>query len=108
MINGQLKGTSQSTYKGGLLRGSQLLNEKFILQWQDDAFQDYLGPPAAEAKPEAVDVLRRLTRQHTDNATPDEDDVILTEYVYTVVRVLSVSGVKTLIGELSPSRLTYY
>lgn len=63
VINGRMKGTDQSTYKGGLLRGSQLLNEKFILQWQQDGFQDYLGPPPAEEKPEALDVLRRLTRQ---------------------------------------------
>ena len=76
-----MKGTGQSTYKGGLLRGSQLLNEKFILQWQDDGFQDYLGPPAAEAKPEAMDVLRRLARRSTDDATTEEDDFILTEYV---------------------------
>eukprot|EP00636_Phaeomonas_parva_P006273 CAMPEP_0118862584 /NCGR_PEP_ID=MMETSP1163-20130328/7737_1 /TAXON_ID=124430 /ORGANISM="Phaeomonas parva, Strain CCMP2877" /LENGTH=477 /DNA_ID=CAMNT_0006796501 /DNA_START=10 /DNA_END=1443 /DNA_ORIENTATION=+ len=38
---------SRSTNKGGLLRGAQLLNERFIQRWQEDNYRDYLALPAA-------------------------------------------------------------
>lgn len=33
-----------NTYKGGLLHGSQILNERFIAQWTRDGYRDYLDP----------------------------------------------------------------
>lgn len=44
-VKAQIKGTStQSSYKGGLIRGSQMLNERFITSWIKDGYCDYLAP----------------------------------------------------------------
>ena len=35
---------SLSSYKGGLVRGAQLLNERFLSMWAKDSYRDYLKP----------------------------------------------------------------
>jgi len=57
-VNGNLS-SSRSTHKGGLLRGAQLFNERFIAMWQEDGYKDYLFPKSAE-KEEGRDVLSKL------------------------------------------------
>lgn len=39
---GTLLGGGFNSYKGGLLRGAQILNERFIAAWSRDGFRDYL------------------------------------------------------------------
>lgn len=39
-----LNGGGFNTYKGALLRGSQILNERFIAAWTKDGYRDYLDP----------------------------------------------------------------
>eukprot|EP01031_Cornospumella_fuschlensis_P033828 gene33828-40929_t len=41
---GQLHGGGFNTYKGALLRGTQLLNDKFVAAWTKDEYRDYLAP----------------------------------------------------------------
>lgn len=41
---GTLQGGGFNTYKGALLRGTQLLNEKFVAAWTKDNYSDYLAP----------------------------------------------------------------
>ena len=57
-VNGPLD-SGRSTHKGGLLRGCQLFNERFISMWQEDGYRDYLYPKE-EAPPEGRDVLTKL------------------------------------------------
>ncbi len=70
-VKAQIKGTStQSSYKGGLIRGSQMLNERFITSWIKDGYCDYLAP----AKEKSVyrdenatnSVLSKIIEQSTD------------------------------------------
>ncbi len=44
---GTLQGGGFNTYKGALLRGSQLLNDKFVAAWTKDDYVDYLEPAVA-------------------------------------------------------------
>jgi hypothetical protein len=37
-----------NTYKGGLVRGSQILNERFISAWTKDGYRDYLEDPVSK------------------------------------------------------------
>jgi len=39
-----------STYKGGLIRGAQLLNERFLAMWAKDGYKDYLQADKKEHK----------------------------------------------------------
>lgn len=36
---------TQASQKAGLIRGSQVLNERFLSQWAKDGHRDYLAPP---------------------------------------------------------------
>ena len=40
--SGENNAGSLSSYKGGLVRGAQLLNERFLSMWAKDNYQDYL------------------------------------------------------------------
>ena len=51
-VSGQ---ASSSTFEGSLLRGSKILNERFILAWKADEFQDYLEKPKANIDDEKVE-----------------------------------------------------
>lgn len=44
---GTIAGGGFNTYKGALLRGTQLLNEKFVAAWTKDNYCDYLAPLVA-------------------------------------------------------------
>lgn len=44
---GQLHGGGFNTYKGALLRGTQLLNDRFVAAWTKDDYCDYLAPLVA-------------------------------------------------------------
>jgi len=57
-MNGPLD-SARSTHKGGLLRGCQLFNERFISMWQEDEYKDYLYPQAPDRE-EGRDVLTKL------------------------------------------------
>jgi hypothetical protein len=57
-VSGNLS-SSRSTHKGGLLRGAQVFNERFIAMWQEDEYKDYLFPKEAERE-EGRDVLSKL------------------------------------------------
>jgi hypothetical protein len=51
---GTIAGGGFNTYKGALLRGTQLLNEKFVAAWTKDNYCDYLAPlvaPSPEGTP---------------------------------------------------------
>lgn len=41
------RGTTGSTTKGGLLKGAQVLNERFLLLWAKDGHRDYLNMPVS-------------------------------------------------------------
>jgi hypothetical protein len=41
---GTLGGGGFNTYKGALLRGTQILNDKFVSAWTKDDYRDYLAP----------------------------------------------------------------
>eukprot|EP00981_Chlorochromonas_danica_P015277 scaffold11522_cov239-Ochromonas_danica.AAC.4 len=41
---GTLHGGGFNTYKGALLRGTQLLNDRFVAAWTKDEYRDYLAP----------------------------------------------------------------
>lgn len=50
-VNGTVStGGGLNTYKGGLIRGAQILNERFISAWEKDGYKDYLdtkpSPPS--------------------------------------------------------------
>ena len=45
---GTLGGGGFNTYRGGLLRGAQLLNDKFIVAWTKDDYRDYLMTSTAK------------------------------------------------------------
>lgn len=44
---GTMQGGGFNTYKGALLRGTQLLNDRFIAAWTKDDYHDYLSPLVA-------------------------------------------------------------
>lgn len=44
---GQIQGGGFGAYKGALLRGTQILNDKFIAAWTKDEYRDYLAPMIA-------------------------------------------------------------
>lgn len=46
---------SSAAFVGSLLRGSKILNERFILAWKADEFQDYLEKPKASIDDEKVE-----------------------------------------------------
>ena len=50
---GQIKSTN--TFEGSLLRGTKILNEKFILAWKSDDFRDYLEKPSGNIEDETVE-----------------------------------------------------
>ena len=52
---------SSTTFGGSLLRGSKILNERFILAWKADEFQDYLQKPKANIDDEKVERDSLLT-----------------------------------------------
>jgi hypothetical protein len=54
-----LVSSSRASHKGGLLRGAQLFNERFIAMWQQDGYKDYLLPEKEKTE-EGRDVLTRL------------------------------------------------
>ena len=58
-VTGKNISSSRSSHKGGLLRGAQLFNERFIAMWQDDDYKDYLAPPPPRPV-QARDVLSTL------------------------------------------------
>jgi hypothetical protein len=62
-VSGNLS-SSRSTHKGGLLRGAQMFNERFISMWQEDGYKDYLFPKS-ESQAEGRDVLSRLISGET-------------------------------------------
>jgi hypothetical protein len=41
-MKSNISSASNNTYKGGLIRGSQILNERFITAWTKDQYRDYL------------------------------------------------------------------
>ena len=42
MQSGEAQAGDLSAYKGGLIRGAQLLNERFLTMWAKDGYKDYL------------------------------------------------------------------
>jgi hypothetical protein len=50
------RGKGFNTYKGGLLRGSQIFNERFITAWGKDGYRDYLDP-TGQVQPSATDAV---------------------------------------------------
>lgn len=71
-VNGTMSsGGGMNTYKGGLIRGAQILNERFIAAWAKDGYKDYLdtAPPvpsfnSTEAK--ASSMLNKLITRSKD------------------------------------------
>lgn len=71
-VNGTISsGGGMNTYKGGLIRGAQILNERFIAAWAKDGYKDYLDttPPvpsfnSTEAK--ASSMLNKLITRSKD------------------------------------------
>jgi hypothetical protein len=56
---GQTK--TSSAFEGALLRGSKILNERFILAWKAEDFRDYLDKPKATIDDEIVERDSLLT-----------------------------------------------
>mmetsp|Transcript_28979 Transcript_28979/g.53860 ORF Transcript_28979/g.53860 Transcript_28979/m.53860 type:complete len:480 (+) Transcript_28979:163-1602(+) len=52
-VNTQVK--SSTAFEGALLRGSKILNERFILAWKSDEFRDYLEKPKATIDDEILE-----------------------------------------------------
>lgn len=52
---------SSTAFEGALLRGSKILNERFILAWKADEFRDYLEKPRANIDDEIIERDNLLT-----------------------------------------------
>jgi len=72
-VTGKNVSSSRSSHKGGLLRGAQLFNERFIAMWQDDDYKDYLLPPPKKQK-EARDVLSTLMGDDAQPPKPPTEE----------------------------------
>ena len=77
-VQDQVNGTSSTggggnTYKGGLIRGAQILNEKFIAAWEKDGYKDYLLPQptvaALGSAAKASSMLNKLITRSKDALT---------------------------------------
>jgi hypothetical protein len=64
-------GGGLNTYKGGLIRGAQILNEKFISAWEKDGYKDYLdtapvAPTFNSSSSKASSMLNKLITRSKD------------------------------------------
>lgn len=64
-------GGGLNTYKGGLIRGAQILNEKFISAWEKDGYKDYLdtapvAPTFNSSASKASSMLNKLITRSKD------------------------------------------
>jgi hypothetical protein len=64
---------SQSSQKAGLIRGSQVLNERFLNMWAKDGHRDYLAPPVVEM-PTGAAVMKKLLSSMGAAAAGGEED----------------------------------
>lgn len=62
---------SQSSQKVSLMRGSQVLNERFLNLWAKDGHRDYLSPPA-EVVPDGASVIKNLVLSMNASAEDEE------------------------------------
>lgn len=54
-MKSNISSVSNNTYKGGLIRGSQILNERFITAWTKDHYRDYLDFKVTKICPNSPD-----------------------------------------------------
>ena len=55
---------SLSSYKGGLVRGAQLLNERFLAMWSKDNYRDYLQVRVHMYVPLPLSLALSLSQTH--------------------------------------------
>lgn len=72
-----------NSYKGGLMRGSQILNERFINAWTKDGYRDYLDTKSPVKKKATIEkapttvlnsLLSRKVLSMTSAQSPEKDE----------------------------------
>jgi hypothetical protein len=73
---GTVKKGGFNTYKGGLLRGSQILNERFIAAWTKDGYKDYLDEAVSQFFPFPLCICSLLAPQKSPSRSKPHSAVL--------------------------------